>query len=135
MPAALARLAHPARCLGIADEVEEPSKQGEAIASPEAESCGMTCKDLREGGGVVIDGADRVRRDLSHGIRPLVVSKQVIGDSRRQRDRQAAQPDPLAMRELPLMETNVGTAGLPARGKGEVMLIRRKIADTVESCR
>lgn len=41
----------------------------------------MTSKDLREGPGVVVAGADGIDRDLCDGLRTLAIPKEVIDDA------------------------------------------------------
>lgn len=116
----------------IADEVEEPPQQGEAVSPPETEPRCVPAKGLNEGRRRVIASPDRVDRDLSHRVRALVVSKQIISNARGPRDGQSSQPDPLVVPEWPPVKTDIRTSRLPSRRKREVVAIRRQVADPVQ---
>ncbi len=131
-PEALARLAHPLRGPGVADEIEEPAEEGQAVAPPKAKPSRVRRKGLGEGSRRIVDGPDRIGHDLGDRFRALVVSQEVIGDACWPRYEEATQPDPLTIFHLPLMKTDVGTSRLPSHRKRELVSICRQVANPVQ---
>jgi hypothetical protein len=53
----------PLRCLGIPDEIEQPTEKRDAVVASKPELRGVRSESIREGAWLVVDPVDRV----SHG--------------------------------------------------------------------
>lgn len=105
-------LVHPAWRLRIANEVEQPAHQGDAVTTPEAEAPGVGSERVGECAGIVVGAADGVRHHLGDGFRALVAEEKIRRDAGGTRDEEAPKRDPLAAVQLAVVEAHVGAARL-----------------------
>ena len=70
-------LFHPSGRVGIADEVEKPAKQRQAVAAPEPEPSGVPGERIDESPGIVVPGADRISDHVCHCLGVLLVLQEV----------------------------------------------------------
>src|SRR5204862_3721557 len=70
-------LLHPSGHLWVANGVEEPAKQREAVSAPQPEAGRVRSKRVRERPRIVVDGADGVGDDLRHRFWVFFVIKEV----------------------------------------------------------
>jgi hypothetical protein len=81
-------LPHPFRRLGIADQIEQPTQESDAVLSPEAKPRGVRSEGICKGAGVIVGAADCVGHDLSHRLGVLAVGEQIARDTSRPGDGQ-----------------------------------------------
>ncbi len=128
------RLLYPSRRLWVANGVEEPAKQGEAISAPEPKASRVGRKRVRERPRIVVDGANGVGDDLRHRFGVFLVVEEVGGDARRPCDGHPVEDDPLARGNGSLMQPDVLTARLPPNREGELVPIRGEVPEAVQRC-
>lgn len=126
-------LRHPFGCLGVANQIEQPAQESDAVLSAETELRGVRSEGVREGAGVVVGAADCVGDNVSYRLGVLAVGEQIGRDSRRPGDRQAPERDPLAVRHLAVMEAHVGPTRLPPGRQGEFVAVSWQVAEAVHS--
>jgi hypothetical protein len=126
-------LRHPLGRLRVADKVEQPAQESEAVLPPESELRGVRAEGVRERAGVVVGTANCVGDDVGYRLGVLAVGEQVSRNARRPGDGQAAGRGPFAVRHLAVMETHVGPTRLPPGGQGEFMPVSRQVAEAVHS--
>src|ERR1700722_5989541 len=114
-------LRYPPGCFRVASCAEEPAKEREAIPSPEPETGGVRCEGVCERGWVFVDGPERIGNDLCDCLRVFLVVQQVGGDGRWPRDRHPVKNDPVAGVDWPMVEPDIGSAGLPPTRQRELV--------------
>ncbi len=82
-------LPHPFGCLGVANQIEQPPQESDAVLSPESKLRGVRSEGVREGAGVVVGAADCVGDEMSYRLWVLAVGEQISRDARRPGDGQA----------------------------------------------
>ncbi len=82
-------LHHPLGCQGVADQIEQPAQESDAVPSPESKLRAVRSEGVREGAGVVVRAADCVGDDMSYRLGILAVGEQISRDARRPGDGQA----------------------------------------------
>jgi hypothetical protein len=73
----LAGLLHPAVRLRIADEVEKPPEEGEAVAASESEPCCVGSKGIGKCARVVVNAANGIGHDLRYRVGFLAVVQEI----------------------------------------------------------
>ena len=68
-------LLHPFGGLGVANKIEQPAQESDAVLSPESELRGMRSEGVRDGAGVVVGAADCVGDDLSYCLGVLAIAE------------------------------------------------------------
>lgn len=127
-------LFHPSTRIRVADEIEQPAHQREAIATPEAESGRVRRERVGDGAGIVERPPERVRDDVPDPGGILAIREQVRRDPRGAGDGETVQLAPLSGCDLSPMQAHIGTTGLPSDRQGELMLISGEMAEPVERC-
>ncbi len=126
-------LHHPFGCLGVANEIEQPAQESDAVLSPESKLRGVRGEGVREGAGVVVGAADCVDDDMSYRLGVLAVGEQISRDARRPCGGQAPERDPLVVRHFAVMEAHVGSTRLPPGRQGEFVAVSRQVTEAVHS--
>ena len=121
----------PGRCR-IASCVEEPAKEREAIPSPEPETGGVRREGVRERGWVVVDRPEGIGDNLCDCFGVFLVVQEVGSDARWPHDRHPVKNDPLAGRDRPVVEPDVGSAGLPPLWQREPVPVCGQVAKAVQ---
>ena len=101
------RLFHPPGRFRVANCVEEPAKEREAVPSPEPETRSVRREGIRERTWVVVDRPECVGNDLCDRFGVFLVVQQVGGDTRWPRDRHPMKNDPLAGVDRAVVEPDV----------------------------
>lgn len=127
-------LIQPSGHVRITSDLNEPSKQREAISAPQSETCSEGGQDIGECTRVVIPGPDSISHHIGHSLGIFLVVQEVSRNPRRPGNRQAGQHDPLPLPNCSLVKPDVGSAGLPSARQREIMPIRRKMTQAVEGC-
>jgi len=126
-------LRHPFGCLGVADQIQQPAQESDAVPTPESKLRGVRGESVREGAGVVVGAVDCVGDDLSYRLGVLAVGEQISRDASRPSDGQAPKRDPLAIRHLAMMEADVSSTRLPPGRQGELVAVSWQVAEPVHS--
>ena len=128
------RLLHPPGHFRVANRVEEPVKEREAIPSPEPETGSIRREGVRERGWVVVDRPEGIGNDLCDRFGVFLVAQQVGGDARRPCDRHPVENDPLAGPDCPVVEPDVRPTRLPPLRQRELVPVCGQVAKTVQRC-
>lgn len=128
------RLFYPPGHFRVANCVEEPAKEREAIPSPEPETRSAWREGVRERTWVVVDRPECVGNDLCDRFGVFLVVQQVGGDARWPRDRHPVENDPLVGPDCPVVEPDVWPARLPPLRQRELVPVCGQVAKTVQRC-
>jgi hypothetical protein len=126
------RLRYPPGRFRVADCGEEPAKEREAIPSPEPETGGVWREGVRERGWVVVDRPEGIGDDLCNRFGVFLVVHEVGGNARWPCDRHPVENDPLVGADCPVVEPDVGSAGLPPLRQRELVPVCGQVAKTVQ---
>ena len=126
------RLFNPLRRFVIANRAEEPTKEREAIPSPEPETGSVRREGVRERVRVVVAGPEGVGNDLRDRFGVFLVIQQVGSDARRPCDRHPVENGPLIGADRPAVEPDVRPTRLPPFGQRELVPVRGKVAETIQ---
>jgi len=116
----------------VANYVEQPAQEREAIPSPEPETRSERREGVRERGWVVVDRPESIGDDLCDRFGVFLVAQQVGGDTRRPRDRHPVKNDPLTGADCPVVEPHVRPARLPPLRQRELVPVCGQVAQTVQ---
>ena len=128
------RFLYPPGRFGVANCVEEPAQERQAIPSPEPETRGVRRERVRECGWVVVDRPERIGNDLCDRFGVFPVAQQVGGDARRPCDWHTVQNNPLTGGDCPVVEPDVRPARLPPLRQRELVPVCGQVAKTVQRC-
>ena len=123
-------LLHPPRRFGIANELEEPSKERDPVAPLQSELPRVRCQRIGKGAGRVVGPANRIGDDGRDGRWVLALRQKVRCNVRRPGDGKTSKRDRMAHRAL--VETDIGTARLASRRKGELVSVGGQVPDAVQ---
>jgi hypothetical protein len=129
------RLLQPSWGVGIADQVEEPPQDCGAVSTANPESDRVRRKLFDKGARRLGAASESVGDNLANGLRVLAIGQEIGCDPRRAGDREPLKDGPLFIDQLAAMGAHVGSANLPPFRQRELMRIRRKVAEAVQSSR
>ena len=87
---------------------------------------------LRECTRLLLSAADRIGDDVADRLRILLICQQVRCDSGWTRHEQVSEPCPSARWDRTLVDSHIGAARLLASGHGELVCVRREVAELEE---
>jgi hypothetical protein len=124
-------LVQPSGRVGVADEVEKPAQQRQAVVTPKPEPSSVPREDIGEGPRIVVCAADGISNDVCHSLGVFLVVQKVCGYPGRSRYRQAAKRDPFLRAKRSLVEAHVRPARLPPCRQRELVPVGGQVAETV----
>ena len=124
-------LLHPPGRIGIADQVEEPPKQLQAVSAPEPEPGSVGRQSVRDRTRAIMARPDGVSHQVGHCLGILPVIQKVSGDPRWPGNGQPADDGPITGLNGPFVKPDVRPARLPPLWEREVMSVRGKVAEAV----
>jgi hypothetical protein len=128
-------LAYPLAAVHIARKVEEPAKDGHAIASPETAGRCSPSEDADELAWSRMAPAECICYDVRYRFRIFPGPEQVTCYARGSCEKETIQAGPFAVMDLPQMDPHVRAARLAPDGHRELVLIRWKVPQLVHGRR
>jgi hypothetical protein len=124
-------LRNPFGCLPIADEIQQPAQESDAVLSPPSKPRGVRRECVRKRTGVVVNAPNCIGDNLSNRLGVFPIGEQVGRNASWPGDEQAAEGGPFGIRDLAVMEAHVRSTRLSSRRQGELVAVGRQVSEAV----